>query len=187
MKDDILIFWHHVGREHGGLQYTKDIRKNDQDTIDRCLQIKEERWRKDANPHRFIKYDHNILVELPPLDKNDAFIIVYFIKEGLQFEYRPYRDNGKPMWIVDIVEIREIKPGVFCVSDLFIDLDVKHDGSYNVLDLDEFALAIELEVIERSQIIRALNSLNMVVAQLNEGLFPCKALADIKEIFIGES
>lgn len=172
MGSDILIFWHHVGREHGGLKYTKDIRKNSEEVINEYMKLKEMRWVGEQHPNRFYKFNEQTLVELPPNQSDKDFIIVYFIDEGLQFEYKYDKDKQQHLWVIDIVNIKEIKDGVYRVSDYFIDINIYFDGSYQVLDLDEFKEAFERDIITSKEVIQALHSFHLIVNKLNENNFP---------------
>jgi hypothetical protein len=74
--NDILIYWHHVGREHGGLTYATTIQKNSLSVVNNTLKLKEDRIRRQGRPCQFIKYDSNTLVELPPENSDRNFIIL---------------------------------------------------------------------------------------------------------------
>jgi hypothetical protein len=171
----ILIFWNHVGREHGGLDYTEDIRKNDADTISWALELKEKRARESSS--RFIKFDKNTLIELPPLGSERKYIIVYCIDRGLQFSLN-YKSRY-PWWLIDIVDIQEVKPNVFCVHDLLIDLSVNLDRSYNVLDMDEYGNALTSGAMTEDQVKSSLNSFNSILEELNTKQFPNSLLVSI--------
>jgi hypothetical protein len=111
-------FWNQVGREHGGLDYADDIRKNSPEVIQKCLVLKEQRCRNSNHLDRFVRYDESTLLELPSPQSG---------KKYLKSKY--------PWLLIDIVDIQEIRPNVFCVNDLFIDILVNFDGSYHVLEL----------------------------------------------------
>jgi ribosome biogenesis SPOUT family RNA methylase Rps3 len=162
--ENCLIFWHFAGREHGGLNYTTDIRNNSSDVISKCKSIKEEFAKDIKKPNRFIKYDSNTLIELSPEESENKFIFVYFMDLGIQLEF-----NETKNWLVmiDIVEVKEIKESVFCVTDLFLDIEVQVDGSYKVLDIDEFEEAISLGVLDKEQISWSLKALHIAIDKLN--------------------
>ncbi|WP_409251980.1 hypothetical protein V1502_18055 [Bacillus sp. SCS-153A] len=52
---DVVVYWNHVGREHGGLKYTEDIKKNSPEMIEKAISLKEDRALNQANPHRFYR------------------------------------------------------------------------------------------------------------------------------------
>jgi hypothetical protein len=177
------IFWHHVGREHGLLEYAPDIRKNDEEIIKNTLKAKEEWLLNQEIPNTFLKIDENTLIELPPKSSNENFLFIYLIDLGLQFEL-----NDSKNWysMVDIVEIHEIKKDVYCVSDLFIDIEVYTDGNYHVLDINEYEEAIKLNVINDEQISRSLSSFHYIIDELNRKEFPNDRLKGIINQFMKE-
>ncbi|TWT13330.1 DUF402 domain-containing protein [Planomicrobium sp. CPCC 101079] len=179
---DLLIFWNHIGREHGGLEYARDIRKNRESVIERYRDEKERYARNTKKPNRFIRYNASTLVELPPLESNRKFLIIYLIKEGLQFSLN--FKSKHPWWLIDVVDIRELKPDVFCVYDLFIDISVRPDGSYQVLDIDEFEEAVRLGILSGNQVAHSLKAFHSALTQLNEGNFPNGLLKELEEKYM---
>jgi predicted RNA-binding protein associated with RNAse of E/G family len=177
----ILIYWNHVGREHGGLKYTDDIRKNDEVTIKSALELKEKQCRTGSNI--FIQYDENTLIELSPLDSERRYIIIYCIDRGLQF-FLIYKTKY-PWWLVDIVDVKEVKPNVFCVNDLFIDISVNINDSYKVMDIDDYEIAFSLGVMTKTQVINSLKSFHSILDELNSKQFPNNLLIQIKEQYLG--
>jgi hypothetical protein len=177
--DHCHIFWHHVGREHGVLEYALDIRRNDEEIINNSIRLKEEWLLNQSNPNIFLKIDSNTLIEMPHKKNNEKFLFIYLVDIGLQFEFNHSKD-----WhcMVDIVEINEIKKDVFCVSDLFIDVEVYRDGSYKVLDINEYEEAIQLKVINDRQIARSLTSFHNIVDELNKQEFPNERLKNIMNL-----
>ena len=59
---DTFIFWNHPGREHGGIEYTSDIRKNSNQVIKESLSIKEKYYRNKKIPNKFVRYNTTTLV-----------------------------------------------------------------------------------------------------------------------------
>ena len=180
--DDLFIFWNHVGREHGGIKYADDIRKSPLQDIHHCMELKEQHYRNIELPNRFVRYDDSILLELPALNSNEQFIIIYYIDRGLQFSLN--HKSKYPWWLIDIIDVQEIRPNVFCVHDLFIDISVNPDGSYQVLDIDDYETAISLNVMSKEQIKRSLKSLHSILTELNSNNFPNTKLNDIKEKYL---
>ncbi|KAA9002084.1 hypothetical protein F4V43_13570 [Paenibacillus spiritus] len=178
---ETLIFWNHVGREHGGLEYAPDIRKNPPDVIAQALALKERRCRDNAASTRYIRYDDVTLLELPASPADRPFLIVYRLDLGLQ--YSLHYKTRYPWWLIDIVDIREIRPNVFCVHDLFIDVALNPDGSYQVLDLDEYRTAIRLGVLGPEQVDGSLKSLHLILSDLHSGHFPNEWLNQLQQTF----
>lgn len=179
---DTFIFWNHPGREHGGIEYTSDIRKNSNQVIKESLSIKEKYYRNKKIPNKFVRYNTTTLVEYAPPDSKGNFVIIYLIDRGLQFSLN-YK-TGYKWWLIDIVNVEEISPNVFCVHDLFIDIAVNADGSYQVLDIDEFNTAIKLEVISNELIIQCFESFHSILSELNSNKFPNKLLKEIESIYM---
>jgi hypothetical protein len=174
---ELLIFWNHVGREHGGLDYAEDIRRNPPEVIQKNLELKEQLCRKSNQINRFVRYDEATLIELPPAQSEKKYIIVYFIDKGLQFSLN--FKTKYPWWLIDIVDVQEIKTNVFCIHDLFIDISVNTDGSYIVYDMDDFERAFSLAALTHDQISRGLRSLHTILTELNAKKFPNNILKDI--------
>ncbi|MET1013314.1 MAG: hypothetical protein ABWX61_02230 [Paenisporosarcina sp.] len=175
---DTFIFWNHLGREHGGLAYTSDIRKNSPQVVKESLSLKEKHYRNKKIPNIFIRYDNSTLIEHSPPESEKNYIIVYSIDRGLQFSLN-YK-TGYSWWLVDIVNIQEVRPNVFCVHDLFIDIAINIDGSYKVLDIDEFNTAIRLNIFSKELMIQSFESLHSILSELNLNSFPNKLLIDIE-------
>jgi predicted RNA-binding protein associated with RNAse of E/G family len=131
--------------------------------------MKEEWCLQQENPNTFLMLDENTLIEFSPQGSNENIFFIYLIDLGLQFEW-----NDTKNWytMVDIVEIHEIKKDIYCVSDLFIDVEVYSDGSYKVLDIDEYEEAIQLNVITSDQISKSLKSFHYIIDELNRKEFP---------------
>ncbi len=79
-------------------------------------------------------------------------------------------------WLIDLVDIEEMAPHQYCVRDLFIDIAVEPSGSYRVIDIDDFVQAIELEILDKEQVVKVLRSLDLIVDKLNKGRFPLDIL-----------
>lgn len=170
------VFWHHVGREHGGMRYTDDLRKNTSETISEFLQLRERNYGNDPSK-MYVQHDEATLVEVfPPDSPENKEIIIYLIDKGLQFTL--WR-NKEYLWKVDIVDIYEYKPRVFCVQDWLIDLHVFSDGRYHLLDMDEFTEAMQLEILTPEQAQLSLMRLHEVTAMLNAGTFPGNRISDL--------
>jgi uncharacterized protein len=162
---DLKVIWHHVGREHGGLEYAEDIRKNTPEVIDQYIKLKEEWIQNNETSHQFLKYDENTIIEL---SSETGFIILYLMDKGLQLSLNAKTKLKYPWWVIDVVDIVEIRPNVFCSKDLFIDIKVYEDGSYHVIDIDEFEEAIQLGVLTNEHISKALKSFHFALCELNE-------------------
>ena len=173
----VTIFWHHMGREHGLGEYTDDLRKNPPEVIKRDLALKMARAKRSPSSHRFLKISENILLELAGDSTEEEFLICYLIAEGLQFSLNYKKSH--PGWLIDMVDIEEMAPGQYCVHDLFIDIAVEPSGSYRLIDIDDFVQAIELEILDKKQVVKVLRSLDLIVDKLNKGQFPLDILQSL--------
>jgi len=176
----LIIFWHHVGREHGKNGYAADIKKNSEETIENCL-LQKRNFAENINRNQFIRYNETTLLELPPKDSEKEFVIVYCLDKGLQYSLG---NKDYPFWLIDICDIEEVEKNVFCVHDLFIDISVNEDTSYNVLDMDDFHFAIENKVIDYETTRKALHSLSIALEELNNNAFPNPLLLEIENHYI---
>ncbi len=170
MDKELLIFWNHVGKEHGGLNYVKDIKKNTDLIKQQTLQLLEKNCRENKQRNIFIRHNENILVEIPPYNSDENYIIIYCINEGLQFSLGHKKKHK--WWLVDIVDIEEIKPNVYVVNDLLLDISIEPSGKYHVLDVDEFEEACSLNILTKEQMIKSLKSLDKAIKVLNQTTFP---------------
>ncbi|MDF2725547.1 MAG: hypothetical protein K0Q59_5224 [Paenibacillus sp.] len=181
------IFWNHVGREHESLGYARSLRKNPPEVIQRGLEAKEQRSLAGSR-HRYVRYDDNTLLELPMHKAphggagDRPFIIVYCLDRGLQFSLHYKKQYA--WWLVDIVEIEQIRPDVYCVHDLFIDIAVHDDGSYEVYDIDEFEAALSIDAMSPRQVSHALKSFHDIVTELNAKSFPGPLLQKLEQTYI---
>lgn len=181
MNSDIRIFWNHVGREHGGLSYAPTIQKNTHVMKEQSLKLSLQRC-MEQETNRFFKHDANTLIEISPEATDQPFIIVYCMDSGLQFSL--HHKSKYDWWLVDIVDIEELEQGVFCVHDLFIDIAVAREGTYQVLDMDEFHFAYKEDVLTPRQYDKAMNSFVLILEMLNRGEFPEEWLAELVEEYL---
>ncbi len=174
---ETFIFWNHIGREHGGVSYTSDIRLNSLDVRAQALELKYQHAKNQANPNQFLQWDENTLVELPPSSSEKKFVIVYFLDKGLQYSFG--FKTKYPCWLIDVIDVEIVEDGVYCVHDLFLDITVNEDLSYSVLDVDEFLEAIEKQVITSKQIRHSIHALKEAMDELNRFDFPNSRLKNI--------
>ncbi|WP_113930789.1 DUF402 domain-containing protein [Bacillus sp. P14.5] len=174
----VVVYWNHVGREHGGLNYTKDIRHNSEEVISNALALKEEYALKQVYCHRFLVLEESLIIELPPENSPKDFIIIYMLDLGLQFSYG--FKSSHHGWLIDIVQFERKPNGLLCVHDLLIDIRVFEDGSYHVVDMDEFHEAYRLGVLSGEQVGHSLKALSYLLGKLNNKEFPLPRLEELK-------
>ena len=134
---------------------------------------------KEQAENQFFQHDKNTLVEIPALDSNDYFIIIYCIESGLQFSLGHKKKYN--WWLIDIVNIEEIEENIFCVHDLFLDISVNDNGSYKVLDFDEFHFAYSNDILSNNHYEKAMNSFITILNTLYQNEFPSEWLNQIVE------
>lgn len=96
----------------------------------------------------------------------------YFLDEGCKVSKFYRQDNSLMYWYCDIVEY-EYKPEIntYTVTDLLADVVIYPDGFVKVVDLDELADALELELISEDTLKKALFSLNNLLKIIYAGNF----------------
>lgn len=177
VDNEISIFWNHVGREHEVFQYANEIKKNSDEIKNKKIELCIQKCKQNKTTNRFIKYNSNILIETPNPENLENFIIVYCIDTGLQFSLN-YKKKYS-WWLIDIVDIEEVGENIYCVHDLFIDISVEKNGTYRVLDIDEFEYACSIGVLTKEQITKSIKSLANALNILNANLFPQTWLKEI--------
>ncbi|WP_456273295.1 DUF402 domain-containing protein [Bacillus sp. AK031] len=176
---DVVIFWNHVGREHGGLTYTNDIKKSSEEEVEKAIQLKEERALSMKEPNRFIRINSSTILELPPLASSKRFIIIYMLDKRLQFSYGfKSSHNG---WLIDIVQYEKRQEDLICVHDLLIDIRVFEDGSYHVIDMDEYYGAYEAGAVSEEQAGHSLKALAYILEKLNRREVPSFEMQELKQ------
>lgn len=110
----------------------------------------------------------------------DNFTAVWFVFTGVWYdigkiynlnnEWRGYYcDIMKPVKRrVDVAG----KPNYFEITDLFLDLWINPDGSYEIQDEDEFEAAVQDGVINTELGEKARDVLNALIAEVEAGKFP---------------
>lgn len=94
--------------------------------------------------------------------KSKGFKLSKFLKEDLQLF----------CWYCDIIEVDPVSDHeTFSYTDLLLDLRIKPDGTVDILDLDELALALKEQLITVEQAVAALTTTNKLQADLKSGVF----------------
>lgn len=95
---------------------------------------------------------------------------VYFLKKGFKISKMYDKDDNLVHWYCDITKAH-IDGEIYEFEDLLLDVVVKPDGSYVVMDADEFAQAIEEDMISKETACEALRSFNELVGAISQGKF----------------
>ncbi len=98
----------------------------------------------------------------------------YYLKEGYKVS-KFLKENGElKCWYCDIIDAKWKDSDSFCgwiFIDLLADVVVKENGIIKVLDLDELAEAFEKNLLEKEQLIWALQCLNRLLSKIETGEF----------------
>ncbi|MEO4052284.1 DUF402 domain-containing protein [Solibacillus sp. CAU 1738] len=134
---------------------------------------------KEEAKNQFFQHGDNTLIEISPQKSNDYFIIIYCIESGLQFSLGHKKKYS--WWLIDIVDIEEIEENIYCVHDIFLDISVKRDGSYKVLDMDEFHFAYSNDILSQNHYEKAMKAFITILNTLNQDEFPSEWLNQLVE------
>jgi predicted RNA-binding protein associated with RNAse of E/G family len=104
----------------------------------------------------------------------DNFTAVWFVFTGLWYDIgKIYNlDNEWTGYYCDIMMPVKRSADQFEIVDLFLDLWVSPDGSYEIQDEDEFETALEEGVITPELAEKARNALNDLIDAVTSGRFP---------------
>ena len=158
------VVWHHVGKEHER-PYARSIQRNASEVVDQYLQAKIDAL-VDRGPNAFW-YD-GLLVEISEREGARRSLTVYDGEQGLQVS----RGNKGDDWLIDIVAVVQHSADVYVARDLFIDIRISPSGTPEVLDLDEFAEALESAVIDIATAAISLRSLDVALGRIQRAELP---------------
>ena len=104
----------------------------------------------------------------------DNFNVIWFVFTGLWYDIgKIYNLNNEwTGYYCDIILPVERTPEKFEIVDLFLDLWVSPDGTYEIQDEDEFASALENGIIDPELANNAQNALNNLIDKVESGSFP---------------
>ena len=94
----------------------------------------------------------------------------YFLKKGYKVSKMYDKNDELVHWYCDIIKAH-IDGETYEFEDLLLDVVVKPDGSYVVMDADEFAQAIEENMINTQTACEALRSFNELVSIIADEKF----------------
>ncbi len=119
---------------------------------------------------------------LKPRDDIARGISAYLIDKGIKVS-KVFDDRGGFVyWYCDIIDtLYDDEKKSYVFMDLLIDVIVHTDGSVEVLDLDEFADAMERDIITKSTAAKALRSADALLKAIYSGNF--KEYMDIIDAF----
>ena len=112
----------------------------------------------------------------------DNFTALWFVFTGLWYDIgKIYNLNNEwTGYYCDIILPVERTPDRFEIVDLFLDLWVSPDSSYEIQDEDEFETALENGIIDAELAHKAQNALNNLIDEVESGNFPPEFVRDFK-------
>ncbi|SHF08488.1 Protein of unknown function [Seinonella peptonophila] len=111
--------------------------------------------------------------QYPNPDGKRIFLTYYFVRKGYTIS-KVFRRSGEFLYYYcDVMEMKQVGRLRYVMVDLLFDLIVRPDHSYQLIDIDEFADALEKGVLKRRQQIHALRTLDhMIQLQSQRKLIP---------------
>ena len=180
-----MVAWRRLGREHGE---DKGFRVNPPDVIEAHLQSTVDRFRKTPpDDWRWWQVSKDLIIVKPISNETcgpDA--IIYYLpgKNCVIMENASYESLPEWPWYIHIGSTEfhdELDSWVF--TDLFADIVVQSDTrTHSVLDLDDLAYIVELELIGPSQLTQVLVETQHLIDSIRYGRFPPPELADRHEV-----
>lgn len=118
--------------------------------------------------HPAYQLSDDLFVEIPAPDYRHGDLLVYLPSRGWLVR-RNYRDH----WYVDMGILRKAADGVYCWTDLWLDVIApKRAESYHLLDTDEFAMALATHQVSVELAAYALTNLHQLTETIRGGAFP---------------
>lgn len=105
---------------------------------------------------------------------DDNFNVIWFVFTGLWYDIgKVYNLNNEwTGYYCDIILPVERTPDKFEIVDLFLDLWISPDGTYEIQDEDEFEIALENGIIDTELAEKARIALNNLIDEVESGNFP---------------
>jgi predicted RNA-binding protein associated with RNAse of E/G family len=99
-------------------------------------------------------------------------VSAYYMDQGIKVS-KIYKDSDQVLyWYCDIFQIKQgSDPNTIVFEDLLIDVIVYEDGTLKIMDLDEFADALELGLISKEEATYAIRILDRLLNIINLGEF----------------
>lgn len=106
---------------------------------------------------------HCFATQYPNPDGKRIFLTYYFVRKGYTIS-KVFQRNGEFMYYYcDVMDMRQVGRTRYVMVDLLLDMIVYPDGRYHVIDIDEFATAIEKGQLKRRQQVHALRTLDKMI------------------------
>jgi galactokinase/mevalonate kinase-like predicted kinase len=149
--------------ELGGATMDVTIKKIKYTTLNKTYTEKVRDWRG----------NNCFATQYPNPDGKRIFLTFYMVDKGYTLS-KVFNKEGEFMYYYcDIMKMKQVGKWRYVMVDLLLDLIVYADGSYDVLDIDEFANAIDKGELKRNRQVYALRILHeMIQLQRKRRLIP---------------
>lgn len=116
---------------------------------------------------------HLFATQYPNPDGKRIFLTYYFVKKGYTIS-KVFQKSGEFLYYYcDVMEMRQVGRLRYVMVDLLLDMIVYPDGRYHLIDVDEFAEAIEKGQLKRRQQVHSLRTLDkMINLQTSRSFIP---------------
>ena len=120
---------------------------------------------------------------LSPVHPFTHGVSCYFIKEGFKISKFLDADDKVVYWYCDIIETEyDESENAYTFTDLLIDVIIENNGFVKVVDLDEIAQAMDMEILTNEQIKYAVIKADKLLNLIYSGSFDkYKAIVDAVE------
>lgn len=121
-------------------------------------------------------FDKNLIITkwntLKPRKDIDHGLSAYFIDKGIKVSKIYDKNNSIVYWYCDIIHVNEdLSKQSIIFDDLLVDVIIYEDGTVKIVDLEELAEALELNLINSQTISEALVVLNNLLQIIYSGNF----------------
>lgn len=123
---------------------------------------------------------HCFATQYPNPDGKRIFLTYYFVKKGYTISKVFHRTGEFMYYYCDVMDMRQVGRLRYVMVDLLLDLIVYPDGRYHLIDVDEFATAIEKGQLKRKQQVYSLRTLDKMIRMQTKGSFIPKYLHEAR-------
>lgn len=121
---------------------------------------------------------HCFATQYPNPDGKRIFLTYYFVRKGYTISKVFHRSGEFMYYYCDVMDMRQVSRTRYVMVDLLLDMIVYPDGRYHVIDIDEFATAIEKGQLKRRQQVHALRTLDKMIRLQTQRQFIPSYLAE---------
>lgn len=99
-------------------------------------------------------------------------ISAFYLEKGFKISKLFDQNNSLVYWYCDIIQAKkEPDKNTVIIEDLLIDVILYNDGTMRIMDLDEFAEALEQQLITQAEATYALRTLHHLLQIISDGQF----------------